>query len=355
MAKEWNKMPHSVSNQTYDRIREKMAKLTRLGVNRLPPEPDLAKELEVSRVTVRRVLARMVSERLIDRQKGRGTFIRPKRRKKNIVVFHGSHVSLFQPWMSGILRGISQQCSESNLHLELKPLDVWGQKGLVTRMISDIRSHSVDGYLIVQRLRLKDCMRIQKNNIPMVMVEVDYNRDDIPAIVPDHTKAAQLVIDIVKDRGHRRLAMITGPAGGETRRKADIIAQSFRDSLGKKAPIIGRTHIITGRSVDEGREAMRQLLHKRTPPDCIFTTDDDLAVGAMLALQEFNQEGGSKPPDMISYVNPFASMRNLLPWTVIETPAPTLVGKTAIDMLRTLIEGNDLEQTVNSLAPSIGK
>ena len=186
------------------------------------------------------------------------------------------------------------------------------------------------------------------------MVEVDYNRDDIPSILSDHSQTAQLVADIIKKRGHRRIAMISGPAGGETRRKADIIAESFRASLGKKAPTLGRTHIITDRSVDEGREAMRQLLHKRTPPDCIFTTDDDLAVGAMLALQEFNQ-GLGKPPDMISYVNPFASMRNLLPWTVIETPAPTLVGKTAIDMLRTLIEGNDLEQTVNYLPPNIGK
>lgn len=43
----------------------------------LPPEKELARQFGVSRITVRRALERLEREAAIDRQRGRGTFLRP--------------------------------------------------------------------------------------------------------------------------------------------------------------------------------------------------------------------------------------------------------------------------------------
>ncbi|MCG8360576.1 MAG: winged helix-turn-helix domain-containing protein, partial [Kiloniellales bacterium] len=43
---------------------------------RLPGEPTLAQDFEVSRVIVRRALARLAEEGLVERRKGSGTFVR---------------------------------------------------------------------------------------------------------------------------------------------------------------------------------------------------------------------------------------------------------------------------------------
>ncbi len=343
--------PASVSHKAYEQTHALLDELARAGTNRLPPEPDLAGQLGVSRVTIRRVLARLQAERWIDRQKGRGTFIRPRRKTKRIVVFHGSHVSLFQPWMAGILQGISRECAARNVVLELRPLALWGDRGLVPRMIAEVRSQQVDGYVVVQRLHARDAARICRADVPLVMVECDYGRSDIPAVLTDHGEAARLAAGIFRRQGCRRIALVSGPTGGETLRKADVIARTLQAELGAGAqePV----HMVTDRSVEEGRGAMCALLDGGQPPDGVLTTDDNLAAGALLAVQ--GRGTPSRPmPQIVSYLDPHSVLRQLIPWPAIEIPATNLVGREAVRLALELIDGQVPEQGVRWLSPRLG-
>ena len=58
-------------------LRRQLIENTYAVGDRLPSEPALAKELEVSRVTVRAALAQLESEGLVDRRHGAGTFVNP--------------------------------------------------------------------------------------------------------------------------------------------------------------------------------------------------------------------------------------------------------------------------------------
>ncbi len=349
---ETRKSVRSTSDRAYDAIKEQMAALRKSGRNQLPPEPDLAEAIGVSRVTIRRVLARLESERLIDRQKGRGTFIRPRPHKQRLTVLYGSHVDLFDPWMAGILRGVSGECARRGIALSLNPVPEHGADNLVDTLISDVRSRHADGYLIACPLPLKDCLRMRKKNIPLVLIEEDYGRDDIPAVMLDHAEAARLAAEYCTRRGGRNIALISGPLGTETVRKADVIAAALRAATGSAAPAKGRNHMVTDRSVAAGRHAMRQLLRRKKTPDAVLTTDDDLAIGALLALRE-SANPSHQTPEMIAYINPHANLRDLLPWTVIEAPPHGLLGTHAVDMLSCLVAGNRVQPALLRLPPRL--
>ena len=340
----------SVSEQAYALLRKKIETMSRQGIKRLPPEPDLAQQIGVSRVTIRRVLTRMEKERLIDRQKGRGTFIRPIKQPGKIVVLYDSHNDIFKPWTSSILRGVSLMIDTCGFQMDLRPLPTWGTKGLVSQLISDVRSHLVDGYLILLRLHLNDCLQLVKANIPAVWVEQNYGRKDIPVVLADHAEAVHIAMNNFAEHHRQRIAVISGPTGVETRCKADIIADTFASYPDAKVPVTAQTHIVTDRSLDEGRNAMRKLMRRKVPPDAVFTTDDDLAIGALLALRELfhNTE---EYPDMISYVSPIANLCELLPWKVIETPSPELLGRESVSMLQSLMKGKSVQTTVKRLPP----
>ncbi len=67
--------PKPIVNQVADILRERIRRQTYLPGDRLPSESDLAQELGVSRSTVRTVLTKFASERLIIRRQGDGTYV----------------------------------------------------------------------------------------------------------------------------------------------------------------------------------------------------------------------------------------------------------------------------------------
>ena len=61
--------------QLYDILRDKIMRQEWKPGDMIPPEPDLCDRYGVSRTTVRQVMAKLVDEGLIYRQRGRGTFV----------------------------------------------------------------------------------------------------------------------------------------------------------------------------------------------------------------------------------------------------------------------------------------
>ncbi|MGH9401509.1 MAG: GntR family transcriptional regulator, partial [Terriglobia bacterium] len=59
--------------QIREALREDLAKME--PGQAIPPEPDLQTRFEVSRITVRRAIDELVTEGLLIRQQGRGTFV----------------------------------------------------------------------------------------------------------------------------------------------------------------------------------------------------------------------------------------------------------------------------------------
>jgi LacI family repressor for deo operon, udp, cdd, tsx, nupC, and nupG len=135
--------------------------------------------------------------------------------------------------------------------------------------------------------------------------------------------------------GHRRIAMIKGPARSPLTR--DRVA-GYRDALEAAGVVFDENLLYPGDfSLESGHKAATELLALAQPPTALFCENDEMAIGAM---QSVKQKGLRVPQD-ISVAGfddiSFAAFADP-PLTTIAQPAEEF-GSTAVSLLIDLIEG----------------
>ena len=130
--------------QLMQRIRSDIEKGDYPIGSRIPPEHELEKTYQVSRVTVRRALAELTENGLLERKQGKGTFVSVPRISQNLKNVHSFHDACKQ---NGIVPG-TRVISVSSV-----PADLTDQKelGLKSgdRVIETLRVRMADGVPVV--------------------------------------------------------------------------------------------------------------------------------------------------------------------------------------------------------------
>jgi GntR family transcriptional regulator len=84
----------------YVQIEEELAERIRGGLlrpgDRLPPERELAEQMQVSRMTVRQALGRLADRGLLSREQGRGTFVSTPKLIQSLSRLHGFHEQMIR-------------------------------------------------------------------------------------------------------------------------------------------------------------------------------------------------------------------------------------------------------------------
>jgi len=192
------------------------------------------------------------------------------------------------PFFAAIVSGINARLSRSDYVLNLFiASDDPGDK-----TTSYVRSGAVDGAIVVSHHtsdsfidRIASAVPVVYGGRPVRERERDYYVD------VDNTRGAHDATVYLIERGHRKIATITGPLtmpAGVDRLKG------FRDALGAWE--------LTEHSAEEGNftsdggaVAMRKILEREERPDAIFVASDLMARGA---LSELAAAGLSVPGDV---------------------------------------------------------
>ena len=149
------------------------------------------------------------------------------------------------------------------------------------RVVSYVREGNADGVLLVSA-EANDAlpMLLTRARVPVVL----FSRPGVPAPVSyvdvDNEAGGAMAAEHLIARGCRRLGIITGPieiAGAEDRLKGFL--RATQHLLPAEVAIAAGTF-----SVDSGSHAMIQLLAQGV--DGVFASNDNMAVGAILAAQE---------------------------------------------------------------------
>lgn len=120
-----------------------------------------------------------------------------------------------------------------------------------------------------------------------------YNEsDDHPFVsIDNHGAAGDMVVHLA-DRGHERMALITGPLEASDRATYRLAgARERARALGLEQPV----HLIMSRHTRVDRERLAQLLAQPRPPTALFCSNDLLAAAVIAALAEL---GLSVPGDL---------------------------------------------------------
>jgi len=165
--------------------------------------------------------------------------------------------------------------------------------GEVIDVISHFTDQGVDGMIAVALTQTAvDATLTGADGLPTVLVTSGEGGDNRPMVDIDQAGGATQAITLLKGLGHRRIAHIAGPAG-------DLHAEARKSAWQAGVPRAARKLMIQGDwSSASGYRAALALLAGERVPTAIFAANDQMAIGALRALNE----RGLKVPGDISVV-----------------------------------------------------
>ena len=160
------------------------------------------------------------------------------------------------------------------------------------------------------------------------------------AVIPDDGAAAERAAKHLLQLGHRRCAIVTGPADLDTTRRRSA---GFRTALRERG--VASASVITAKAwnPEAGWEAARDLLALRRRPTAVFSAAGTLHVGLLSALAE---AGVAVPAEMsVIALHDFEINRYTSPPTTAVAMPLEQVGAEALDLLLRILAGKKTPAT----------
>ncbi|HEY8392812.1 MAG TPA: LacI family DNA-binding transcriptional regulator [Capillibacterium sp.] len=213
-----------------------------------------------------------------------------------------------------------------------------------------VDSERVDGLVIVgSNIRETEfVLNLLQEKIPFVLIERKLDDPKVNCIWVENEEGARLATDYLIQKGHTRIAHITGTHGIQV--TIDRLA-GYKQALASARLPFNPAYIRTGDFLHEGGyRATRELLQLNPRPTAIFAGNDTMAYGALQAISEF----GLSVPDEIAVIGfddlEFSVLTNP-PLTTIRQPRFEM-GKKAIEILLRVLAGEEEASGVKAAFPT---
>jgi len=236
-----------------------------------------------------------------------------------------------------VILGVEHAAIQQGFHVLLKPVDP-GDAGGYARLITE---NHVDGILLSgPRQNDTALMNLHRQHVPILLMG-QLPETDIPFVDVDAAAGAELAVNHLIERGHRRIGIITNAPLEYT--SAQQRRDGYLQALKKSKLPINKALIKEGNYTPaSGFEAMQALLQRTPRVTAVFVASDVVAMGAILAIKQ----AGLRIPKDIAVIGfddiPLAEYYDP-PLTTIRLPAFGL-GWAGGERLIRLIQGDTLDQ-----------
>lgn len=195
------------------------------------------------------------------------------------------------------------------VNMQLGILDVLRPEGMelvvhptrreAATMLDDVRAviarQRLDGVILPPPLSEDEALIAMLRGIGCPYVRITCTTLDDPAqsvVSNDEWGAAEAACRLA-DLGHRRIALVRGPA---SYRSSHVRGQAFLAALAERGLSIEEVHDVEGGyTFESGVAAGHRLLALPQPPTAVFALNDDMAIGVMQAARE---RGLTLPDDL---------------------------------------------------------
>ena len=315
--------------------------------DRIDAERELARRWGVARLTVARALDELVKEGLLERQQGRGTFVktvdgaRPRRGARSSLARIGlCFLDLYEtthPYFARITKSLTDCCARKGRELSvfaIKAGDLYHRRD--NPLVSALAQRLVGGLVIAGRMIVEDMVALKQSGVPFVWINREVPGEDTPAVFVDYARGAFEAVRFLAGMGHRRVGLILG-----TRRNPASRLSLTGYSLAHEASGLAADPglIAFGKFDSESgyRQALR-LLEGDDPPTAILAADDIIAGGVLRAAYE---RGLAVPGDLsiVGCGNFFEAHDTPVALTTIDTHLEK-AARSAADLLERLAAGH---------------
>lgn len=258
----------------------------------------------------------------------------------------GILVADLEPFSTELLKGSADAIRDTGF--ELVVYSAGGRTsdhiGWERRYLSRLSGTLVDGAVLVTPTVVD-----VNYGAPVVAVDPHAGPSELPTIVSDNLRGAQLATEYLLELGHRRIAMLTGRPDLQS---AQLREQGYRTALVAAGLSVDQSLIRLGAyDAEISARSARELLTAPDPPTAIFAANDISAIATI----EVAGELGLRVPDDVSVVgfdNIPESALATPPLTTVEQPIRT-IGRRAIELLIQLIRGEQDVDTQLTLQTSL--
>jgi LacI family transcriptional regulator len=213
-----------------------------------------------------------------------------------------------------------------------------------------ILSTRVDGVLFAPTgdHSLENLQKLQKHNIPFVLLDRDIPGMDADIVLGDSKEGARKLVEHLIELGHRRIVLINGSQDVSTARLRHM---GYREA-----------HTLGGLEVDESliihanfrdfhdEPALRALLQLNEPPTAIFAANNLLAVGV---IQSLRQQGLQVPQDIsVVCFDDFGHADAINPFLTLASQPAYQFGSLGMQLLIERIESNAVRESRKLILPS---
>src|SRR5689334_15620591 len=209
-------------------------------------------------------------------------------------------------FFSELIRGIDRVARIKGQHLMLTCSHDDAQE-----LAESLRSMQgrADGVLVMSPHLNEDVLRGNlPASMPAVLMNTSVHGAPYSSFMVDNHGGAATMVRHLWSRGHRRIAMISGPEGNVD---SDERLRGYVETFMQLAPR-AKPQVLTGDFGEEsGHRAGREIAALRVRPDAIFAANDMMAIGCLAALRDAGLEvprdialAGFDDIPVARYVNP---------------------------------------------------
>ncbi|WP_327015549.1 LacI family DNA-binding transcriptional regulator [Cryobacterium sp. GrIS_2_6] len=208
------------------------------------------------------------------------------------------------------------------------------------RYLDNLIARRVDGIIVAPLGDGSGSIRsVVGREIPAVFIDRTIEGIDLPSVTTDSDTGIREAVDHLAALGHTRIGYIAGPQSTSTGRERHA---SFVRAAGDRDLSLDPALIVFGDFQPEsGSAAVRTLLALNEPPTALLVADSPMAFGAIGAIQKLGLRIGTDVA-LVSFDD--------IDWLALLDPPVSVVahsvadmGRIAVDMLRTVIDGGTPE------------
>ncbi|WP_026922244.1 LacI family DNA-binding transcriptional regulator [Glycomyces arizonensis] len=239
-----------------------------------------------------------------------------------------------------ILNGVNEVAGEH--HLAAVVSELGGRHTPGRGWVEDVLARRPTGVISVfSHLADDQSAQLRSRGIPLVLLDpTGEPGHDAPSVGASNWNGGLAATRHLLELGHRRIAVVTGPAHMLSSRARLDGYRAAMDMAG--VPVDPALVCVGDFQIEDGRRFTRELLRLDDPPTAVFACNDGEAVGVYQAAAE----AGLRIPDDLSVVGfddlPMTEW-NIPPLTSVHQPLKEMAA-TAAGMIVTLANGEPLHR-----------
>jgi LacI family transcriptional regulator len=312
---------------------------------RFPAERVLAKKFGVSRQSVREAIARLLSEDILKRSTGRGTFIaentaaarsgHPQSRQVGFWI-NAAIFNFVQPGYNRILTAAGDACRDRGYRLQFHSVDETGQS-LDAIFADDDATGGLAGNLVVGGVNRLVLQRLDELRSPMQLVDLLVSDPALDSVRIDYASGMRQAIEHLKELGHEAVGFIGFPASEKYEAYWLSLEACKLPYNPRYVQLLSVSDLLPG--IMAGYRSMQKMIASQRLPTALLVTNDYVALGVMEALEM----AGIRAPQDISVVGCDDLELKGRPLTTIQVDLAE-VGRLAANALIDRIEGAEVKK-----------